>query len=489
MVNGPHKQSGQALVYVTVMLGVMALGLAYVYNSYILSNEKTRLQNATDAVAYSVATVEARDLNFKAYTNRAMIANQIAVAQFVGLVSWIRWADNTARNINAIGQFIPYVNVVTGAIRNAMNAVRNVMEPIMQAAASAADLIIELLQNSQNVYHYGTIAVARDTMVQVAQANDPAIDTGLSFGNFIFAADYFNKHRNFTRQFDPDAVKNNASTVWGRRGRNYLQNRDRMEEFRSITMNSRDGFSSNRNYRFGPRITIPYFRKWEMRRSGGTELVGDTSQAQYYSWIAMDTMSLHQSKFKCRRLRCRWRGWSEIIPIGWGAARNGEDVTFARFNGRNNVGGSWRVNPWASRLASTEFQTDDEVESFREFGGLREFYDLRLNGLIQQGPDIKIMLTKAQNQTNTVGNLNYGAGKLDLESEGGMLRNRMAAMAQASPYFARINDNRRGSGNSRYVRTDGMREYGNLYNPYWQAKLTPVSDSAKRTIQALALVK
>lgn len=487
MLNAFRNQGGQALVYVTVMLGVLALGAAYVYNSYTISNEKTRLQNATDAVAYSVATVEARDLNFKAYTNRAMIANQIAVAQFVGLVSWIRWADNTTRNIDAIARFIPYVNAVSAAIRNAVNAVRDVMEPVMQYAASFADQIIQLLHLGQQAYHLATIGVARDTMVEVARANDPAIETGFSFGNLIFAGDYFNKHQNFTRQFDPDVVKNNSGSSTGRAGRNYREHRERMEEFRNITMASRDGFSSNRNYRFGPRVVIPFFRQWEMRRSGGTDLVGANRRAQYYSWIAMDTLSLHQKKYKCG-WRCRWRGWKEILPIGWGAARNGEDVLFRRFNANSNVGGSWRRNPKASRLASWEFQTADEVESFQEFRGLRAFYDLRLNGLVQQGPGIAIMLTKPQSGIRTAKSLNYNAGRLDLEREGGMLRDRMAAMAQANPYFARINDNRQGSGNGRYVRSDGMREYGNLYNPYWQAHLTPISGSAKRTIQGLALV-
>jgi hypothetical protein len=43
------------------------------------------LQNAADGVAYSVAIPEARDLNFMAYTNRAMVANEVAIGQAVGL--------------------------------------------------------------------------------------------------------------------------------------------------------------------------------------------------------------------------------------------------------------------------------------------------------------------------------------------------------------------------------------------------------------------
>lgn len=65
-----------------------------------------------------------------------------------------------------------------------------------------------------------------------------------------------------------------------------------------------------------------------------------------------------------------------------------------------------------------------------------------------------------------------------------MARSRMAAMSEAEPYFARINDN--GPGTNGYRRSDRAREYGNLYNPYWQARLSPMSETRKRLIQGAA---
>ena len=75
-----NRQGGAVVVYMAGMAAVMAMMVLFVYNTGHIANEKTRLQNTTDAAAHSVAMLQSRDLNFQAYTNRAMIANQVAVA-------------------------------------------------------------------------------------------------------------------------------------------------------------------------------------------------------------------------------------------------------------------------------------------------------------------------------------------------------------------------------------------------------------------------
>ena len=60
-----QHQKGQMMVYVTALLLVIAGSVFYVFDGYQVSNEKTRLQGTTDAAAYSVAAIEARNLNFQ----------------------------------------------------------------------------------------------------------------------------------------------------------------------------------------------------------------------------------------------------------------------------------------------------------------------------------------------------------------------------------------------------------------------------------------
>ena len=68
-------------MFVTVTILVMVIAMLMTYSIGQLTNQKTRLQNTADAAAYSAALAQARDYNFSAYMNRAMIANDVSVAQ------------------------------------------------------------------------------------------------------------------------------------------------------------------------------------------------------------------------------------------------------------------------------------------------------------------------------------------------------------------------------------------------------------------------
>ena len=96
------REKGQALIVGTVFLASIVLAILLFFNISQQNLTKTRLQNTADASIYSGAQLLARDLNFKAYTNRAMVANHVAVAQYVGLSSWGNFAQETGRNIATV---------------------------------------------------------------------------------------------------------------------------------------------------------------------------------------------------------------------------------------------------------------------------------------------------------------------------------------------------------------------------------------------------
>ena len=73
------KQKGQMLPVVIAVFLVAVVMFFAVFNSGRAVNEKINLVNAADAAAFSGAQVAARHLNFMAYTNRAMIANEAAI--------------------------------------------------------------------------------------------------------------------------------------------------------------------------------------------------------------------------------------------------------------------------------------------------------------------------------------------------------------------------------------------------------------------------
>ncbi len=83
-----RRQQGQAAVYVYIFLAVLLISVGILYKAGKLTSNKMELQNAADAAAYSASVIEARDLNFAAYMNRAIAANEVAVGQLVGMASW-----------------------------------------------------------------------------------------------------------------------------------------------------------------------------------------------------------------------------------------------------------------------------------------------------------------------------------------------------------------------------------------------------------------
>ncbi len=109
-LHGKHKyfirssrkyQSGQAIVFGILFLGVVLMSLLILFNQGQLIKHRVQLENAADATAYTQAKLAARNLNFAAYTNRAMVANEVSIGQMVSLLSWAKHYKNT-------GAFVKY---------------------------------------------------------------------------------------------------------------------------------------------------------------------------------------------------------------------------------------------------------------------------------------------------------------------------------------------------------------------------------------------
>lgn len=80
-----HHEAGQALLFGLVFLGVSAVVAFEFIRLARLVGEKTRAIHATDAAAYSTGVLHARLLNYDAHTNRALIANEIALAKWLSI--------------------------------------------------------------------------------------------------------------------------------------------------------------------------------------------------------------------------------------------------------------------------------------------------------------------------------------------------------------------------------------------------------------------
>lgn len=452
-----HYQTGQMTVYVLVMLFAVAAAIYFVHDAYNISNEKTRLQATADAAAYSVAAVEARNLNVQAYANRAMIANHVAVAQAVTLVSWTRWLHNTTRNISLVTKWIPYLGQAMTAVEKVLDRSATVVERMMRVAVNSLDKVIGLISGIQDFSHVQTLALARQVFEEVVEENDPQVDTAYTLTSL---ASFARAHTAMVGRYNPDR----AHSYRGRRGNQ--DHRRRSDEFRNVLLASRDNFTTGRNQDLD---VVNFFGLFgvEIRKRGGTELA-DTRQRRgdYYTWSAVDTLSVHTWALT------PWGKEHEEIPVGWGSSQSAQSNTRRQYNldGIHGDQGYWRDNSRASRAARWEYRRSNVQHNYR---GMRRFSALKQDGLLDQGPGIIITLTKPSGSqgVETASDITGSKKRMKFGAREHFLNGRMASISKARVHFRYPND--------LFPRRDGRREYGSLYNPFWQPSLASLSSVEK----------
>jgi hypothetical protein len=94
-----RRQRGQALLFGIFLLMAGLAGLFFLFNTGQVTAEKTRLVTTADAAAHGAGVMQARALNYDAYANRALVANEVLVAQMVSLSSWAQYAQTHAENL------------------------------------------------------------------------------------------------------------------------------------------------------------------------------------------------------------------------------------------------------------------------------------------------------------------------------------------------------------------------------------------------------
>lgn len=510
----PHliRQRGQALVFSLVTVVVILLVMVTMYTMGQQSINKMRLQNAADAAAYSAVQAEARDYNFSAYTNRAVIANQVAVAQVVGLTSWAR---GYAATYNGPVSDIPEIlsdlggpvaqflwDVPVKAYKPASKAFGKVMDTAGPIAVKLLDVLIDVLNVAQTIYHYGTaLTVAQTIGLSPSAVLDklPGVDA-TSLGPVDSLLD-FNPDYNIIKLNDKDAdlsTPGMAAAVvhlaqWflftNLKDPNVI-NKDgaQADRMATVTKNSLDGFSKNRNTAGGgpgnimpaesmyltpfvvdPTRFIPMqngallMMLWHR---GGTELkkIGDDKK----TWSAMDATGFFGAAIF----------WINImgvpipipiiipfLPMGWGAAQAGPESDLLATNNFNtkpeDAYGGVYTNPMTVGAAAIQ-EAEGAGTTLDSRAGLRKYFDVKNDtkpNLV--GPPLMLEIEKADNKIPTSNKISGGQLALKNGTQSGYMR----SLSKAEVYFSRPT--------KLFARGDGKTELGSLYSPYWQARLAP----------------
>lgn len=499
-MNAVPRQRGQVMPMTLLFIGAILLACWVLYDTGALLSDRMRLQNTADNVAYSAAGLVARDLNFIAYTNRAMVANQVAIAQMVGLSAWGASMEQFGRNANTIGQFIPGINAITGSVQAGATANRQAID---QAAAVLIPLnqqVIRLLSDVQQLFHQSVVLQLSPFSADIGRRNDPDARALMAAGDYSLT-----EAAALLATWDElIGAQNRLHPVGTGDADGALDNR-RYREFETIVSESRDPFSRNRSYRWGYPFSATWGAGLEIRtrtqKYGGSDFIRSVDPADdtyRWDWAAMDTVSQYV-RF-CINLALGRECWSlPEIPMAWGAAHALDesqsgvtrfDYGFTRDRrDRHRWGdGAWRNRAAATALLSSAnpnpVSGDHVHHRIGTLQGLKPFHAFRDEQPRHRGPSITTLFIKDEADINSQRTLFASTGgtvadPLDARSAGGLAGGRVGAAAKAEVYFMRPTDL------DGWRRDDRRVEYGNLYNPFWQARLVDLSDHEKLTASAI----
>jgi hypothetical protein len=477
-----------------VATGLVALLL---FNSGMLANTKTRLQNAADAGAYSAGVLQARDHNFSAYTNRAMIANQVAIVQIASLKSFLEDAADTHDRMGGwlltLEALIPTDKPLWDAGKSLpIESVNSAFSAVAGPAVKGLDLLIKGYEAAQQAHHLATALNMAQVADEAIKRNDP--DASLT------KATFFVGRTAVQVKAWSDATKQHGAT-----GGDYEANR-----FADVVVSdkSTDQFTRSR-----PSVPFP---KWVNEEVTLCKLIptyvsSTTSFAFYHRggsllsenkkrWLSLDA-TIGAGMQSCTILVPCWTGMceaTEVTPLtdnnvvgGSGGAvvgANGDYDTATGYSqnpGETANYGDATVLPWPTFLPGGMRYSSGPGNSLDTAGGLQDYYR-----------DVADVYTKPAKQT---AELNGAAWSVTLEAEhtgdkirtaakilpdatrihltDGMQGDTLRALAGAQSYFYRAKDDGSMFTRSGWHRSDGKAEMMNLFSPYWQARLSDRSNA------------
>ena len=455
----------------------------WVFNTGQVSAEKQRVVNTADAAAYSAALWRARVLNYDAYANRAMIANEVAIAQTLTLMSETQFLKNfgyclsqgaspprpldDGQGCNSLlADIVKIIDYATGA-----PGLSNAFRGVAVALSSYDDVILpplahlEVLERSsvvnraltasQDGLHLTTNVVALEVGVvkDVVEANDQ---------NFIgyVVPDGFEAVLGVPVTEPPFAKK---------------YEEDKRIRLAKLATDSLDPYSKERNATLSFEALSKFCFELSLNKRGGTSLSQDLS-----TWEAADTFVEFDkkiSKFKCKRT------WNTVAfgdrqnlgPSDSGFIGDDSPSFYPTALARARRAAAAHPNYAFAAVGETGGRwTNSSTSPDVGYRGIPSFYDLNYETLNSVDEAVKnpvhklaVVVHQRVGELRTANNLNIGVGRLRMTenvvnsslTRGGVI----SSISAAEVYFKRPI--------ARAANDPIQVEYPSLFNPYWQARL------------------
>lgn len=438
------KPRGAVLVIGLALLGTVTMSAYMLARSAVLTTDKNRSMALADASAKSVATWYAQILNYDAYSNRAIAANEIMMAQAATLAAWTHYAQTTAQNIGTVASAIPAVQPWASWIQQTATLSHQMAKSGAQAEIPLRAAYARALQSSQQLMHASATPFAAQAMVnEVIWTADTRF-----FGQIIPSSD-ISAFSKFSK----------------------LYSGDERQAFAALLRQTQDSFSIGRNQEnrlyvmptLGciPTNTDQMFSKLIKR---GSTWLG----SNFDDLAAADTLSIHTWKRRSRwDPRCG--GIGESVALGWGAAE-------ASVNGQGEASGgaaALRANPAAMRRAQSEMVRVlgyPGLSSHRELSSAMA--QARRSASVRVPVLVRLPLSKVQ--SITAGRQTSAQEALDGPGRG------VWSLSVAETYFMRPKDT---------LPNPASREFANLFSPFWNSRLVAANPADRSVAMLLAQSK
>lgn len=419
-VSSPRSSMrGQALAVLLPLLAVLVAALWWVLETGEAAAEKQRLRNTADAAALSAAVWQAKVLNFDAYMNRAIVANEAVIAQSVSLRGWSSYMDHLLPRASLVTSAVPYLGTAMVALQRSWSLIDRALQPALFSAEGVTSALNHDLATAQRVMHASVPFVIPQIVKDVVAANDTRYQVTVG-GNWMLARSAL--------EWVDFASFYGGSWRWRQR---------------DVVQRSMDGFSHQRNFTLSLLPGLPFAR---LEKRAGTDMIG------FDTWRAIETLAIHQRRYIFfGRMR-------ETLPIAWAGVENGTRTAL-----RGTHGGAFRVNRRTATLAERHTRRGSS------YLGLPSMWDLSASQRAYFSPPVIIVRLALRDADRKGARSSWGFDAVqDLEGRAVPLGARsplpMIVEAAATATFHRSEP-----------RADGAREEPSLYNPYWRPRLSSAS--------------
>jgi hypothetical protein len=453
-LRGRKHTRGQAIFLALAAIVFLALMTFATWNIGQATHGKMQTMNAADAGAHTLATLVARDLNFMAYSNRAMVANHAVVGQIVSLASLCEMLYLAANDISKLEylSWVPYIGGALAAIGNAFKAVAKAIDeavlPGLEILAYAQDGLIRAISAGQVGVHGATV-YDMEGIEKVIQANDPELQwaTTSGVGELL------------TTAANVSAVKDTFFGGFTKR----RSDTDAYDRMREVVNLSRDGFTVSRGW---IPVYVPILVKSKTLFHGGTQLSSDNK-----TWVAVDAAEIEQ--WMPPLLPNIWyRFWETGEVAGGSGADDWRKLSHGDLSSRGHRNA---YNNRKDRLENT-------------YGGIQPYYELSGDPGPGERPShtfVVLVYKPVQNSTTPNATQTFGTEEGNpFHLDDG--RARIHGVAAAQAYFRRPAGSDNDPSAGRLVSAYRNGTYATLFSPYWQARLTDLPDGVVAGLMAVA---